>query len=119
MSEPTIPFEGKDEAGMAVLLFNLHFAETPDDAAIERLAQEAIKFMVRRAEKRKMAMADVVCATQEVMARLLISPFMLQKRDRAETEALINKMMGLATRRAFDMLDGQAPGNGSVAETGN
>src|SRR5437870_5766329 len=86
------------------LMFNTHHAETSDDAAIERLTQETMKFMIHRAEKRKMAMGDIICAAQEVLARLTVAP-LLEASDhddkaRADAEVLIGSMMTIAHKRA-------------------
>lgn len=119
MSEPTIPYSDDATIPCAVLLYNLRNSDTPADAEIERLAQEAVKFVVRRAEKRKLSVSDAICVGQEVLARLLVAPVLSGAVDRTTTEKLIADMMGIATRRALDMLDGHAPGQGSVAEKGN
>jgi hypothetical protein len=94
----------------AVILFPTHFAETPDDAAIERLVEQTCRFMIAKAEKRKLGISEIVCATQELMARFLVAPLFSGSATRAQTEELISQMMGIATRRAMNLLDGKPPG---------
>lgn len=119
VANPTIPFEDDASIPAALLLFNLRLANTADDAAIERLAQEGCKFLIHRAEKRKLTMQEVICATQEMMSRFLVAPVMCGAQDQEAAEKLIVSMMGVATRRALDMLEGNAPGQGSQAGEDN
>lgn len=117
--EPTIPFEGPAEIPMAVMCFNLRNANSADDAAIERLAQEGCKFVIHRAEKRGLSMQEVICVTQEMMSRVLVAPVLCGAQDRTAAEKLIVDMMGVATRRALDMLNFDGPGQGSQATEEN
>lgn len=107
MSEQTL----KTAMG-AVHIFDVRLAESPNDAAIEALVDQYIKFLIKQSKLKDIAFADLCCATIEAAARLSVATLVAAGVGvTPESERVIKNMVRYFEASMIARLSGRVPGH--------
>lgn len=107
---PKMPFSDDPSVPCAVVVFNLRSAPDVDDARIETLVQLCIKHLFEEAQIRGASMEELLCASQEIVARVTCSPLLAKGDTGAAAQKMVKAMMRITKNRALDCLAGFQPG---------
>lgn len=98
-----------------VFTFALDDAETPKDAEVERLVTDLARMIISKAEKRDLSHIDVMVTAMELFARFAAAPILTEP-DRQRAEAALNELGGAWVKRALELLEFKAPGQGATSQ---
>jgi len=93
-----------------LLVFDLRGAETPDDAAIERMVHRLAKFATRRAQAEDMPFPGLMCAVVEFAARIVASATTFNEKGEEANEQLVAAMVNNFRNRIRGAMETRAPG---------
>lgn len=98
------------------VVFDLRVADNPDDAAIEAMVQNLLRFSLDHVKANDLTFPDMLCAAIEFAARLSASATMFHAPSDAH-DRLVADITNNFRNRMRDAMQGKSPGGeGDIAQ---